>query len=178
MITCSFCQATHVDNTLFCNECGTYLLEEETRDTFELEEEENNKSEQPKSNGKKSPHKSLTDILSSPDEPIPPTLRLKIGSQNREIELTLDRIVYLGRVDPVANVYPEVDLTNDNAQEYGVSRQHVRLLPRDTGVFIEDQGTVNGSFLNGLKLTPYLAEALSDGDTLRLGRLEIEIKVQ
>ena len=40
MLKCPFCQALHVDNTLFCDECGTYLLEEEGRDTFQLKEDQ------------------------------------------------------------------------------------------------------------------------------------------
>lgn len=40
MIKCSFCQSTHVDNTIFCDECGNYLLKEDRRDTdfFEIKE--------------------------------------------------------------------------------------------------------------------------------------------
>ena len=36
MIKCPFCGTTHVANTLFCSECGTYLLEDDRRGTDPL----------------------------------------------------------------------------------------------------------------------------------------------
>ena len=36
MIKCPFCGITHVANTLFCSECGTYLLEDDRRGTDPL----------------------------------------------------------------------------------------------------------------------------------------------
>jgi hypothetical protein len=37
MIKCPFCQTLHVDNTIFCNECGHYLLEDRGRETDPLD---------------------------------------------------------------------------------------------------------------------------------------------
>jgi hypothetical protein len=37
MIKCRLCQTTHVANTIFCDECGTCLLDEENRETGPLD---------------------------------------------------------------------------------------------------------------------------------------------
>ncbi|MFQ5577492.1 MAG: FHA domain-containing protein [Anaerolineae bacterium] len=180
MITCPFCQTTHVDNTLFCDECGTYLLEEDKRDTFPLEEEE----EETHSAPPKTAELDLEEkILNSSETPFsanaskPLVLRLKIGPKKREVEVALDKAIHLGRLDPGANVYPEVDLTNDNGLENGISRKHVRLLSRKGEIFVEDLGSTNGTFINGKRIASYLPEPLLDGDVLMLGRLAIIVNL-
>ena len=50
-----------------------------------------------------------------------------------------------------------------------VSRRHARIVVSGERALLEDLGSKNGTFLNGKRVTqPAL---LSDGDTLRLGRL-------
>lgn len=44
-------------------------------------------------------------------------------------------------------------------------------------VVIEDLASVNGTFLNGKRLDPYLPEPLKDGDTVYLGKVLIEVKI-
>jgi len=44
-------------------------------------------------------------------------------------------------------------------------------------VIIEDQDSINGTFINAKKLTPYLPETLKDGDILHLGMVPIEVKI-
>ena len=42
---------------------------------------------------------------------------------------------------------------------------------------VEDLGSINGTFINGKRLAPYLPEALHDGDQLQLGKLLIEVEL-
>jgi pSer/pThr/pTyr-binding forkhead associated (FHA) protein len=93
--------------------------------------------------------------------------------------MPLEKITYImGRVDPVSNVFPEIDLSNDGALAKSVSRRHARILKQSDNLFIEDLGSINGTFVNGKKLDPYLPEILSDGDRLQLGKLPIEVKIR
>ena len=168
MIKCPFCGTTHVANTLFCSECGTYLLEDDRRGTDPLgtdeiqwvgeSEEEMEASPTPKGTG-------------------PLAIRLKIGDQAREVEASLSKAVHLGRLDPSSDVFPEVDLTNDNGLEKGVSRRHARILKREGTVVVEDLGSINGTFINGKRLAPYLPEVLHSHDQLQLGKLLIEVEM-
>lgn len=50
-----------------------------------------------------------------------------------------------------------------------VSREHARLYRQGAEVLVEDLGSRNGSFLNGARLSKGQAQAVVDGDVLRLG---------
>jgi pSer/pThr/pTyr-binding forkhead associated (FHA) protein len=78
-------------------------------------------------------------------------------------------------MDPNQSIYPEIDLTDDLALAYGVSRRHACIYRRGNDVEVEDLGSINGTLLNGKRLAPYIAEPLKDGDQLQLGKLLIEV---
>jgi pSer/pThr/pTyr-binding forkhead associated (FHA) protein len=61
----------------------------------------------------------------------------------------------------------DVDLTGD---EYA-SSEHVRIEPRRDGVWLEDVGSTNGTYLNGIQLTS--AKRLTPGDVVRIGETEL-----
>lgn len=166
MIECPVCHATHVPNTLFCSECGAYLSGEERRGTDALEAAQTKPS--------------------TPDQrhPMPGVqpesrlyIRLRIAESGRTLELPLERPLQLGRLDPSQEVFPEVDLTQDNGAAKGVSRRHARLWRQAEAVVVEDLDSVNGTFVNGRRLAPYLPEALHNGDQLRLGNLLMTVEL-
>jgi hypothetical protein len=61
----------------------------------------------------------------------------------------------------------DVNLARD---EYA-SSNHARVEPRRDGVWVEDVGSTNGTYLNGTRLTN--AKRLSPGDILRVGETEL-----
>jgi hypothetical protein len=65
----------------------------------------------------------------------------------------------------------DVDLGRD---EYA-SSEHARVEPRRDGVWIEDVGSTNGTYLNGTRLTG--PKRLSVGDILRVGETELRYDV-
>lgn len=164
MIKCPFCKADQVANTIFCSECGVYLLEDERRGTEALELDNITWGDEPLSQPEAT--KLGTGILA---------IRLKISESGREIEASLSKAIHLGRLDPTSEVFPEVDLSDDSGLEKGVSRRHARIFKRDDIIVVEDLGSINGTFVNGKRLAPYLPEVLNDGDQLLLGNLEIDI---
>jgi len=169
MIKCQFCQTVHVDNTIFCSECGYYLLENTGRETDPLDTVEMREEENRTVNG-------LAGSLQHGGESL--AIRLKIGPRQREVEMPLNVITHLGRVDASASVFPEVDLSDDSDASHGVSRRHARILKQGGMVVVEDMGSINGTFVNGKRLDPYLPEVLNDGDVLQLGKLKIEVKIR
>lgn len=54
-----------------------------------------------------------------------------------------------------------------------VSEQHARLARGERGWLLVDQGSANGTFVNGHRLTPLVAQALSVGDVVRLASVEM-----
>ena len=61
----------------------------------------------------------------------------------------------------------DVELKRD---EYA-SSTHARLEPRRDGVWLEDIGSTNGTYLNGIRLTR--AKRLTSGDIVRIGETEL-----
>lgn len=170
MIKCPLCQTTHVANTVFCDECGHCLLVEENRETDPLDFAAIGWVGGP-------PHHSQ---ITPADQEITksPLLRLKIGGANREIEISLNKCINLGRIDPGASIFPEIDLTGEGDFAKSVSRRHAGIFRQSGVVVIEDLASINGTFINGNRLVPYLPETLNDGDVLQLGRLLIEVRIQ
>lgn len=81
----------------------------------------------------------------------------------------------LGRHDPETGQTPDIDLAVYNAAEKGVSRRHAIISRRDTALNIIDQGSPNGTFLNGQRLVAHQPRVLRDGDEVRLGHLVLRI---
>jgi pSer/pThr/pTyr-binding forkhead associated (FHA) protein len=64
---------------------------------------------------------------------------------------------------------PQNDVTL-SGDDYASAR-HARIEPRRDGVWVEDVGSTNGTFLNGIKLTR--PRKLSPGDVVRIGETEV-----
>jgi hypothetical protein len=78
-------------------------------------------------------------------------------------ELTLDSApLLLGRGSG-----NDVNLSRD---EYA-SSNHARVEPRRDGVWLEDVGSTNGTYLNGVRVTH--AKKLAAGDVMRIGETEL-----
>lgn len=107
--------------------------------------------------------------------PTGPGLKLIIQDGGGEIEVPSKEEVSMGRLDPASGSFPDIDLSNYGAVEKGVSRRHAKIIKRGEEFVIEDLGSINGTFLNGKKLQPYVFEALKDGDELHLGKLVLRV---
>ena len=83
----------------------------------------------------------------------------------------------IGRFDSVTGLSPEVDLTGED-QSRNISRRHARVVHKEGQFFIaEEIGTMNGTFLNGTKLTNGVLTPVADGDELMLCRLPLTFKL-
>jgi len=54
------------------------------------------------------------------------------------------------------------------------SGRHARIEPRRDGVWIEDVGSTNGTFVNGVQLTK--PRKLSNGDVIRIGQTDLRFE--
>ena len=57
------------------------------------------------------------------------------------------------------------------ARDEFASSKHARVEPRRDGVWVEDVGSTNGTYLNGIRLTR--AKRLAPGDVVRIGETEL-----
>jgi hypothetical protein len=162
MIKCPVCQMEHPENTLFCSGCGAYLLGGDQKETDPLAVGEVTWVE-----GAEMGEAPEVDVTS------PLGLKLTIPESGRDVEVPLTKEVIIGRLDAVSASFPDVDLTSDGGLGKGISRRHAKILRRGRQVFIEDLGSINGTFLNREKLAPYLPHVLKSGDELQLGRLKL-----
>jgi pSer/pThr/pTyr-binding forkhead associated (FHA) protein len=171
VIQCQVCQITYVTNTIFCPECGQYLLSGEQIATDPIEVEQVRWQGEADDCQIRDMERPLTG---------PVTICLRIGQDEkvRVLEISLVKPIRLGRSDPMEDIFPEVDLTDDRGKEYGVSREHACIFQRDNVVEVEDLGSTNGTLLNGERLAPYISRSMKDGDQIQMGKLMIEVSFE
>jgi pSer/pThr/pTyr-binding forkhead associated (FHA) protein len=86
-----------------------------------------------------------------------------------------DEIV-IGREDPISEVFPDVDLTDLDGMENGVSRKHAVIHRAGADYTVEDMGSTNGTYINKKKIQPHSPQAIKPGDELRFGKLSLKLK--
>ena len=99
------------------------------------------------------------------------TLTIKHGGRKGiEFDLNVDTLD-IGRWDADSGSFPEIDLTPDDRDGY-ISRKHARIFYQEGNWFIEDMGSVNGTFVNkGARLLPKRPAELHNGDEIILGKI-------
>ncbi len=108
-----------------------------------------------------------------------PGMSLVIGIQglSKTYAFDLARVnrLVIGRVDPDTGDRPDIDLTSYGAYDNGVSRRHASIMLWNRGLFLLDEGSPNGTFLNDERLPPNEPKALKFGDRIRIGRLVLGV---
>jgi CRP-like cAMP-binding protein len=91
---------------------------------------------------------------------------------NREGETTI------GRIDPVTGIRPDIDLANLDTQR-SVSRRHAKIVHSGPNFeVIEEIGTMNGTFVNGLRIQTGTPVTVKDGDRIRCGLVDMVFRVK
>ena len=81
----------------------------------------------------------------------------------------------LGRSDTLSSYLPDIDFSAFDAKKRGISRRHAVLVSYNEIVHVMDLGSMNGTFINGTRMSAYEPHALRNGDRLGLGDLNIII---
>jgi pSer/pThr/pTyr-binding forkhead associated (FHA) protein len=84
----------------------------------------------------------------------------------------------IGRISKGQVMYPDVDLTDMNGFEKGVSRIHASINIKKSSVFITDLGSSNGTRINGERIAPHSPHVIENGDKVAFGKLWIEAVVR
>lgn len=100
------------------------------------------------------------------------------GETAKPLCLEITGRAVIGRPDEVDGFMPEIDLTQFNGRDKGVSRRHAEFVVIDNRLHMRDLGSTNGTRLNGQLLYPNRDYRLSDGDLLQFGHLFVVIKLR
>jgi DNA-binding response OmpR family regulator len=94
------------------------------------------------------------------------------GHSETPMTVTLKQPVTFGRAaGPSAKHH--IDLTRYQAIDNGVSRVHLTLMREDGQFFVEDNNSVNGTFVDGDPIKPLVRVPLHNACELRLGQLRL-----
>lgn len=105
-------------------------------------------------------------------------LRIDIAESLSPLIVDVTRDMVVGRGDNVTEFIPDIDLTKQGAYRLGLSRRHA-ILRRDAGkLVVLDQGSRNGTHLNGLRLDSDKPYALKSGDEVQFGNLKVRVTFQ
>jgi hypothetical protein len=168
MITCPKCQKNEYVGTLFCSECGESLVSLEdgavSRAFIKATGQVGGK------------------LVAPPPPPAFPAsinalVVLYLVTEQQFVPLAERESFTLGRINEGQMIIPDIDLSQYGAFEYGVSRLHASI-QLGNPVTITDLGSVNGTRINGKKISPNVPRALTHGDVLALGKLRIQILIR
>jgi CRP-like cAMP-binding protein len=94
------------------------------------------------------------------------------GKSKMEFKLAAGPETTIGRRDPVTGIDPDIDLTPVD-QQRSISRRHAKIYRRDGKFFAaEEIGTMNGTFVNGVRLETGVPIEIKKGDEVRFGVVE------
>lgn len=80
----------------------------------------------------------------------------------------------LGRQSKDDNTQLDIDLNKHGGRQKGVSRRHAWIIWKSGALHLVDNGSANGTFLNGSHLTPFEAYKLHDKDSIRIGNIQMK----
>ncbi len=157
MIRCHHCGTENLEGAAYCDECGAHLV------SGASEESASGKGDREK-------------VWAGP-RPRAKLVLLRGGRRGREFPI-LESEVMIGRWDAEQRIFPEIDLEEDDP-EAKVSRRHARILYREGRFWIEDLGSLNGTFVNrGPRLRPGQMVPLQHGDEIILGKIFLRFLIE
>ncbi len=101
------------------------------------------------------------------------TVRIELLDSRRSFTLPDLPELVLGRAASGDGSPAEMSLDPYGGKEGGVSRRHARLSRRGLHLYLEDLGSLNGTFVNERRLPPSQPIRIYPGDIIRLGLLRV-----
>ena len=116
-------------------------------------------------------------IRTTPPLPLQSWMSLLIIESGQILPLAERTEFTLGRSAEGQPIVPDVDLSSYNAYANGVSRLHAAIKLVNKRIVVVDLGSSNGTYLNGVRLSPYIETPVSHGDLIFLGKLKIQLLI-
>ncbi len=161
MNVCPNCNHKELTGTIFCSECGAQLIAGSRNET--------------------SP--AGVPIDEKPTTPMSATpfggnswISLQLVETGELLPLNEANEFTMGRASENQPIMPDVDLTSCKAYENGVSRLHAVIRrSKDNRVSIMDLGSSNGTYVNGIRISPNIHQVIRNGDVVSVGKLKFQV---
>ena len=105
----------------------------------------------------------------------PWVMELRVVGTPVTVQVNVKDHMLIGRADSERGIHPEIDLSEPEGMEKGVSRRHASIVIHDERLFIRDLGSTNGTQLNGMLCEPLKEYRLRHGDELMLGNMRLQV---
>ena len=166
MIICPNCQYQEINGAIYCSKCGEQLLDEQLY-TQKIQTVETLRAIESNS----------VRIRATPSLPLQSRISLHIIESGQILQLAERTEFTLGRSAEGQPIVPDVDLSSFNAYADGVSRLHAAIKLVNKRIIVVDLGSSNGTYLNGIRLLPYIETPVSHADIIHLGKLKIQLLI-
>ena len=103
--------------------------------------------------------------------------KLVAVADGTEIVLPDQARVSVGRLDPINQIRPDVDLTQVDT-ELTTSRRHAKILRGAEGFFIQEEKATNGTFVNGQRISAERPLEIRSGDDVMFGAVRTRFRVE
>jgi pSer/pThr/pTyr-binding forkhead associated (FHA) protein len=168
MPACPKCSNKEQSGALFCSKCGESLVIKQVNPgtvTHEAPTIDTIDSSVIQSLSKNSKLDSAINIA------------IAIKIEGRDLVIRVQKTEYtFGRAALGQAVIPDFDLTPYDGLAKGVSRIHAMIVTTEKEIFLRDLSSINGSQINGIRLSPNMDYPIKASDMINLGRLIITIK--
>lgn len=98
-----------------------------------------------------------------------------IAGHQEPISIIVQDRVTIGRYRDKGPTRNHIDLDRYGAFEAGVSREHAAVYREGAHFFIEDLGSINGTWVGGERIEPHMRVPLSKGSEVVLGSLSLRL---
>jgi hypothetical protein len=166
MILCPSCKHNEVSGSVFCSNCGTQLIMIDIKNTHKINTAET-----------KMPFNQTAPFRPTPFVQMSTWASLHMIESGQIISLADRDEFTLGRASEGQPIMPDVDLTSYNAYANGVSRLHCVIKRVNLNAMIMDLGSSNGTYHNGVRLSPHVETPINHGDVIALGKLKIQVLI-
>jgi pSer/pThr/pTyr-binding forkhead associated (FHA) protein len=169
-VNCPACGAAAIPGEAFCDNCGAALLPSYSYAPMQTPAPVQSPAQAPQASAQYGGYaqavaqRAASLVVTNP----PPPATLSIPN--------LPELI-VGRSDPQSNSYPDVDLGPYGGLDLGVSRRHFRLSRNGDQFYLEDLGSVNGTVVNGQRVTSHNLHPLRSGDHIALGKMEMTFEL-
>ena len=164
---CPNCGHWNEAGSRFCEECGLELPQESSAPAYSV-------PVRPATSQDSAP--AVPAVPAVPDQPLVPVadaVPVAYAGPHLVLKSTgsifkLGSAAVIGRENPAL----QIDLEGYPDGQY-ISHRHAQVVKMDDKFYVEDLGSANHTWVNEIKLAQGQQEPLKDGDTIKLGKIEL-----